>query len=197
MNWFEGGRRVRAVLIWLVVAAGVVGWFITPRPPIYFFTLTPDQTWFFENRDCDSPYVERLVNGKIKDSPVRLCFISDEQGNIMFAPASPPSIPLPNIEQGPIHLGPDAKPQTWYYKDGIYNREVSSYIDQRVAEFSVTPEMTEQAYANGLTKYLWKQWAGSVFKYMSATMFVIFLIYLITAILGWILKGFTASKPRV
>jgi hypothetical protein len=199
VNWFEGGRRISTLLMVLVAAGGLAYVAFINEPTPMLSSRGPEMPWFVGDADCKYPSYQRVLPDLEwggKNPGLALCFLALDNDKIPYAVApTPPEekarqareeaedrTRIARGEPPPIRL---ASP--WYYTDDSYSPRVDAYVAKSVADLKVTRELREQ-----LNKTPWRFRAHKrAFK--EALPWVLGLcigIWLITAVIGWIVRGF-------
>lgn len=196
INWFEGGRRISQLFMGIVVAGGI-GYVLlggsTNR--VTFETFSPDSPWTYTTKPCSYPDYEHYLDqqfyiGKGKQ-PVSLCYRTQDD-KILYARAKEVVRPVfnPYPVGSPPPVGSKSMAKEWtYYTDTPYSPAVESYRLERANSFKPSPAEWEKAEDEFWTI----KWKRGWERFSEAVPFVaggLFAIWLLTTILGWIIRGF-------
>lgn len=193
VNWFEGGRRIRDLLLWAVALCGGIYVIWGSTPTVYFSTRHPDDSWKFTGEDCtypnESKYLWSYAFKPGDKRSVSLCFLVNEREKIPYREAPrPENEPPPKINIVPVG-SPPIPPPKWYWEGEAYQSDVQDYMRKRTAEFRMTPEL-EKAARGGLGKLAWN---AGMQRFNDAYPFVFGIaavFWILTGLTGWIVRGF-------
>ena len=182
VNWFEGGRRMRDLLLWAVVLGGGVYVLWGDTPAVYFETDSPEDDWKFTGKDCpypnDSKYLWSHAFKPGDKRSVKLCFRATEDEKIPYRAITGP--PLGGGSAPPLKVFAIGEP---------YDAAVKDYMQSRTAEFRMTREL-ERAAQDGLFKLAlnagWQRFQDA-FGWVSGFVVV---LWILAAVFGWIIRGF-------
>lgn len=193
MNWFEGGRRIRDLLLGAVALGGVGYVVLGDSPSVYFSTEFPGDPWKFTGDSCSYPnesrYLWRYAFKSGDQRSVLLCYRVNERGKIPYQEAPPPKdAPPPKINVTTIGSPPIPEPK-WYFEGESFDARVTNYMATRTAEFRMTPAL-EAAARQGLRRLGW----NAVWQRLKDTLLWVggfaIVLWIITAMFGWIVRGF-------
>jgi hypothetical protein len=216
VNWFEGGRRISKLLMGFAALCGLIYVASVGTPPVTFTTLGPGQDWYLTWADCPYPAYDRHHSdfdfGDGKKRSVWLCFEALNNGNIPYAVApEPPEAALERQQRdaleevkrraqaakdgsvAPPPLVRTGTPQ-WYYGGDQFSDPVVAYTDQRLREFQLTPTRRSDVL-KGLSGATWVNRLGAFIDTFPWVLGAVAFIWIATALVGWIVRGF-AGVPR-
>ena len=193
VNWFEGGRRIRDLLLWAVALSGGVYVIWGSTPSIYFSTAYPDDPWKVAGDDCPDPnesmYLWRYSFKPGDSRSVQLCFRVNERDQIPYQKTEPPKDAPPPVITMISPTRAETAVEEWYFEGSTFDDSVQDYMHARKDAFRMTPAL-EHAARDGLGKLAWNAgvqrfkdaapWAGGI----------ALVIWVITGLLGWIVRGF-------
>ena len=216
VNWFEGGRRISKLLMVVVLGLGAFGVISATADTATFFTAGPDQPWRFEAKACQYPNDFRTVSDvdvSAAGESVQLCFETLQNGKIPYAVAPEPAGATQVRKEREAREAAEAaaednaliaqgKPPPirvveiprWYYNGNTFDEQVMSYEEQREQSFRLTPEMAQQVRESSSSRL----WAARREAFRSGAPWVfgiIAFIWVFTAVMGWIVRGF-AGVPQ-
>jgi hypothetical protein len=196
INWFEGGRRLSTLFMGIVAVAGI-GYvaFGGSTNRVIFETISPDSPWKFTTKTCSYPDYEHYMDEPFyadgKKQPLSLCYRS-QADKILYARAKEVVRPVfnPYPVGSPPPVGRKSSVKEWtYWTASPYSTEAETYMRDRAKSFR--PDPAEWQKASG---EFWKvKWKRGWQRANEATPWVvgsIFGIWLLTSILGWIIRGF-------
>lgn len=194
VNWFEGGRRIRDLLLWAVAIGGGVYVIWGNTPSVYFSTEYPDDPWQFTGEECrypnESKYLWSYAFKPGDKRSVLLCYRANERERIPYRDApTPKDAPPPVITVIPGADKATVSASKWYYEGESYDTAVVAYMNLRTAAFQMTPSL-ESAARDGLGKLTWNagvQRFKEAFPWVGGLMAA---LWFITGVLGWIVRGF-------
>lgn len=189
INWFEGGRRISQLCIGIVIVGGMAIIFLDGGGArLTFETTTSLDGWHFTTKPCSPPdYAEYLdyslpIDGKSED--VALCFRTQD-GKLLYQSAPP--IQLPAVGNPPKGSKPPVL--NAFATTDPYSEEGRAYIVERSRRFEA-PSAEMQGARSNFWKMKWKlKWT----RFKEAIPWVsglVFGIWLMTAVIGWIVRGF-------
>lgn len=208
VNWFEGGRRISKLLMVIVLGVGAFVLIDTTHEIATFATTGPSDPWHFESQGCTYPNDSRFVTDSdvsAAGESVELCFKTLQNGEIPYAIAPEPAdAALARVKQeaqdkaaiargDPPPVRP-MQPSNWYYSGNSLDEQVMSYENEREKSFRLTPEMAQQVRDSSDSRL----WAARREAFRSGAPWVfgiIAFIWVVTAVIGWIVRGFT-GVPR-
>ena len=189
INWFEGGRRISHLFMGVAAVCGA-GYvlFGASEDRLTFETANAGDGWHFTTKSCDYPDNEEFLDASYmidgKSRPASLCFRTQDE-KLLYMAAKP--IELKTVGHAP--KGMKAPVFTPYYTTDPYSMEARSYIVERARTFVPPAKEMEQARSD-----FWKiKWKRGWERANEATPWVfggMFGIWLLTTILGWIIRGF-------
>jgi len=220
VNWFEGGRRITWLL--MAIPAMIGGYNAYDHSParVMFFTASPRDGWHFDEFPWTKYGCARTVNlddFEIKDDLVRniaLCFIQNAQGQIIYFSPKQETERLKIIAvakarariSGDMKAFRDLSEESSRVREmlaetganelsgGEYDQEVVSYVDRRVSDFAVNPEMLS-AIEKRLPEIEKIDLIEHLKTTLSLTAYWMGGIWIFSFVLGWIVRGF-AGVPR-
>lgn len=189
VNWFEGGRRISQLFIGITAACGA-GYvlFGGTEDRLTFETATASDSWHFTTRACSYPDHEDYldfsleVNGAPKKAS--LCYRTQDD-KLLFKAVQPIQLPVnPNAPKGmkPPVLTP-------FQTTPPYSEEARVYMAERSRSFTPPAEEMEKARAD-FWKIKWKRGWERANEAIPWVMGGVFAVWLLTTILGWIIRGF-------
>lgn len=196
INWFEGGRRINALLMWIVGIVGAGYVVLSGSGTVYLFSASPDQPWHFAPKECEYPNEDRFMWKRefpqIGNKNLSLCF-ETVQGDVLYAEAPPPKdAPPPPITFDRGNLRPPP-PNKWYWHGGTYSEEVRAYMDKREADFVLTP-MIASHVRDGLWRLRWARFKNRVEEAAPVVGAALLFLWLFCAVAGWIIRGFAGIQ---
>lgn len=192
INWFEGGRRISALLIAVPIIGGLTHVATAGNPYVTIATDGPGEPWYVQTKPCEYPAYtsypgSRDFGGGISRE-IELCFHANREGEVPYAKApAPANAPPPLVRTNPSE--PPAAEQKWYFFGERYSSEVTQYTSARRRDFELTPELQDEAKQTLNLSWL----AGRTKAFREALPWVggtIFAIWVTTLIVGWIVRGF-------
>ena len=196
INIFEGGRRIRDLILWLIglVTAGLISFgggstIILERP-------FPDNPWSFSKNDCEysdhAEYLGMLDLTKLGSRYVTLCFRKQQYGfpyEMLDKDEMPPPLVktvTPPRDGSPVIPSPPMK----YYNFNVKNAtEVQAYFKKSTSNFTLKDANLAISEA-GMWSIRFSDFKTRV-KDNGVPGFAIFIaIWIITAALGWVVRGF-------
>lgn len=191
VNWFEGGRRIRDLICWAAIAGAGIYVIWGGSDQITFETHAPDEPWALASKPCDhSDHLEygpsfKFSNGK--ERSVLLCFRATERGRFRYLETTRPANAPPKIN---VVIGGPPPPETkWYYEGTEYQTEVVDYFLKGKASFEISPALDKEV-VDSLTAIEWKAGQERLGDAVKAVGGSLAGFWLLTAVLGWILRGF-------
>jgi len=211
VNWFEGGRRISKLLMVVVLGIGAFILIATTADTATFFTSGPDQPWRFQAKACQYPNDSRSVSDvdvSAAGENVELCFETLQNGKIPYAVAPEPAgaaqvrkkrearESAEAVAEDKVLMARGQPPPIrtvdlprWYYGGNMFDDQVVSYEDEREKSFRLTPEMARQVRESSSSR-LWAA-RSEAFRSGAPWVFgVIAFIWVFTAVIGWIVRGF-------
>ena len=204
VNWFEGGRRISRLFMVLVAMGGGAYVFFGNEPTPTLTIRGPEMPWFVADEGCEYPSYHRALpkyDWGVGKPGLALCFLALENGEIPYAIAPTPPEERAKLvrqkaeDQSRSSLGeppPFRLKSSWYYTDVSYGPRVQDYVERSVATLKITSELRQQLAGAG-----WR-WRAHKRAFDEAAPWVFGLcifIWLFTAVLGWIVRGF-AGVPQ-
>jgi hypothetical protein len=200
VNWFEGGRRISKLFMVLVAAGGAAYVFFINVPMPTLTSRGPTMPWFVSDDECPTLAYERALYdydwGGSKPG-LTLCYL-DIKGKIPYAVAPTPPEAKRQEEQEaaqdrariargeppPLRLS-----DPWFYTADAYDQRVQSYVDETASSLKVTPEL-RQRLTDTRSKVWWRAHRSAFSDAAPWVMGLCAAIWLITAVIGWIVRGF-------
>jgi hypothetical protein len=196
----------------LVVVGGAISVFTTADDNPTFFTAGPDEPWELRNSRCESPDESRYLFDQSIGSErktIILCFEAASTGKIPYAVAPEPEEAArerkaqegrqaaeDRAEEAKTAGGVASPPiirttvlPKWYYIGDAYLEPARSYLDGRENSFRITPEMAREVRANS-TSRAWTARSRALTDAMPWVFGIIAFFWIVTAIIGWIVRGF-------
>ena len=203
VNWFEGGRRISKLLMAVVLGIGAFILISTAGDRPTFFTAGPGEPWRLEARACqypNDPHPASGVDVSTAGESVSLCFEALPNGKIPYAIAPEPEdaararAQQEAADKAAIARGepPPLRPMQsskWYYYGNMFDDQIMSYEELRDASFRLTPEMAQRVRETSSSRL----WAARREAFQSGAPYVfgvIAFIWVLTAVIGWIVRGF-------
>ena len=192
VNWFEGGRRIAALLQGgAAIACLAYAAFGPDGPNVVFETKGPDKPFLFTTKRCGTldasyEYPRKRYFGDKDYRTVQLCFRGDEAG-----------VPWrkDTISMGPIGNPPRKMPDLSLYKlDSRWSTVVQEYARGRADAFQMSTKNFESA-RNG---YWWGKARRTWYRFEDAFPFgagVIFGLWVLASSVGFVVRGF-AGVPN-
>ena len=196
INIFEGGRRIRDIILWLVglVTAGFV--LFGGNSTIVMEKSFPNEAWTFSKRDCDysdhAEYLGTLELTELGSRYITLCFRKQQYGfpyELLDKDGMPP--PLVKTVTPPRDGSPAIpSPPMKYYNFNVKNApEIQAYFKKSTSNFTLKDANLSLSEA-GIWSIRFSDFKTRV-KDNGVPGFAIFIaIWVITAALGWVVRGF-------
>ena len=171
INIFEGGRRIRDIILWLVglVTAGFV--LFGGNSTIVMEKSFPNEAWTFSKRDCDysdhAEYLGTLELTELGSRYITLCFRKQQYG-FPYELLDKDGMPPPLVKNAP---------------------EIQAYFKKSSSNFTLKDANLSLSEA-GIWSIRFSDFKTRV-KDNGVPGFAIFIaIWVITAALGWVVRGF-------
>ena len=228
VNWFEGGRRITKLCMAIAALIGAYNAFFEFYPPYLQFTASnPQDEWSpnllspesaeWEKAPVECSVSKDLWDFEIKSGLVRhlsLCFLPDQQGNIVYYSAAETRKNLKRVERGVAEAtaAGDTKVIPLLAAEALRLRkvllalgpndlsgdaddvEVSEYVDLRVAAFEIDADTAAK-----IDKALPRLERGAFFEHAKEVLFITAYFvggfWIFSFVMGWIIRGF-AGIPR-
>jgi hypothetical protein len=194
VNWFEGGRRILALLVGLIIiGAALFVFFGGGDNPVVLETNAPDQRLHWTLKGCDYPDVSQDWSnptsfGGSEPRRVVACYRAKPNGKVIYAfgPQHEIDLHLPQIPGE----GPPPKLKVRKIYDGDYlASEVDTYVEARRDAFQFTYRETQEI-GSGLWKIGVVRWAERVTLAIPWVLGSIFGIWVLAMAFGWLVRGF-------
>jgi hypothetical protein len=203
VNWFEGGRRISKLLMALVAAGGAVVSYeaYDPRPVVA--SRGPTMPWFVNDEVCKYPSYERTLvdyDWGGKKPGLTLCFLALDNGKIPYAVAPmPPEEKAKEEAEDRTREARNEPPivrltAPWFYTDDSYSARVSAYTEKAVADLKIEPQLRERLTS---TSWRWRAFKRALDQVFPWVVGLCVGIWLITAVIGWIVRGFTGVPTSI
>lgn len=203
VNWFEGGRRISKLAMAFVALGGVAYVVFVSEPMPTLSSRGPTQPWFVSGKDCEDPSYARYLwdydwGGKKRG--VVLCFLSLDNGQVPYAVAPTPPEEIAKVEKEDRERQARGEPpplrfsSPWFYTADAYDSRVQTYVSDAAAKLQLSPEVRERLNADRSAA----RWRAHIKAFNDALPWVVGLcafLWALTAILGWIMRGF-AGVPK-
>lgn len=201
LNFFEAGRRVRAILYGRIVAGGVASVVLSQSPAETFEVDSPTDNWRITNDKCEWQDAREYFSHATLDRNIVLCF-RNQNGQIAYEAFDERIDPQSPLEPPPIvridrqhelndrepHIAPPGY-RAMVRVGNNYSPQVKAYISGRLAEFRdsrpLEARLEKARDYEGSQIHLWN-------RLMEALPWVVGLIvgtWAFTAALGWVLRG--------
>ena len=196
INIFEGGRRIRDIILWLVglVTAGLV--LFGGNSAMVMEKSFPDEAWTFSKRDCDysdhAEYLETFDLSNLGSRYITLCFRKQQTGfayeQLAAGEMAPPLVRTvtPSSASSNSDPAPDMK---WYNFNDERAPAVQNYFKESSANFTVNDANLAIAGA-GLWRIRFSDFKNRVEDSGVPGVVVLIALWIITAALGWVVRGF-------
>lgn len=228
VNWFEGARRITQLFMASASLIGAYNAYFEFNPPSLQFTAsTPRGEWSpnlpspdaaeWEKDPFECSVSKDLWDFEIKPGLVRnlsLCFLPDEQGNIVYYSAAEEGEYLKRVEGAvakateagdtkaiPVLAAEVSRLREVLLVQGSNNlsgnaddADVSEYVDLRVAAFEIDADTAAK-----IDKELPRLERGAFFEHAKEVLFITAYFvggfWIFSFVMGWIIRGF-AGIPR-
>jgi hypothetical protein len=192
INWFEGGRRVSTLFSSLVLLGGIVyAVFSGGDNRVIVETTSPSDAFHWTLRDCSYPDQEKTWDGKVEfkvgdPRTVAACFRTNKGGKLWYDYG-----PEQEIQLDPIK-GKGPPPPIKYRKMlevHTYTPAADAYMDKRMNEYKPTRAEFD-AIGKDQWMIVWVRFWDRVKEVAPWVAGLLLGIWLLTAVIGWIIRGF-------
>ncbi|HKY80338.1 MAG TPA: hypothetical protein VJM09_02570 [Sphingobium sp.] len=192
INWFEGGRRISALLSGLVLLGGAAyAVFSGVDNRVIVETTSPGEAFHWTLKDCAYPDQEKTWDGQVEfeigdPRTVAACFRANKSGKLWYDYGPEQQVQLDPIKgKGP----PPAIKYRKMLEVDAYTPVADAYMARRMNEYKPT-----RAEFDAIGKNQWMiAWVRFSDRVKEATPWVaglLFGIWLFSAMIGWIIRGF-------
>ena len=192
MNWFEGGRRILALISGLVLfGGGIYVVFAGSENQVVVETSQPNERFKWTLHDCNYPDEEKPWSEKVQfgsNAPVTTvaCFRANKDGKLWVGYGPESELAFPPDKDG-VKL-PPIKIRKMVPVD-TYSEEAEAYMRARMDSFQFTYQEIQKI---GRDQWMigWTHFWERVQQAIPWVAGIIAGLWLLTSVLGWIVRGF-------
>lgn len=192
MNWFEGGRRILALISGLVLLGGVIyAVFGGGESQVIVETSQPDERFKWTLHSCNYPDQEKPWINKIRygdNAPVTTvaCFRVNTDGQIWIGYGPETELAFPRGKSGATL--PHVKIRKMISAD-TYSDQAEAYMHSRMDSFKFTDQEMQKI---GRDQWMigWTRFWDRVQQAVSWVAGIVAGLWALATVLGWIVRGF-------
>ena len=197
VNFFEGGRRITAIIATLILM-GCAAWFAFEggEDRVVLETSAPDERASWTLRSCDYPDQWRPWSEKSNfgdNDPVRLgmCFRANKDKKIVVGFGPEQQLQLDSFDG----LRPPPVTYRQHVAAEAWSPEAEAYMREQMNAFEFTSDEAREIDKKQWT-LRWSRFAQNVATAAPWVMGLLFGLWIISSGIGWIVRGFAGVPVR-